>query len=99
MQYWILAAPAAAVLALAFALFFARRVLKMPEDKGAGRIAAIIRKAANAFLKRQYLVVAVFFVCMFAVLGVLALVGFVGPFMPFAFVTGGIFSGLSGFWG
>ena len=99
MQYWILAAPAAAVLALAFALFFARRVLKMPEDKGAGRIAAIIRKGANAFLKRQYLVVAVFFVCMFAVLGVLALVGFVGPFMPFAFVTGGIFSGLSGFLG
>ncbi len=99
MEYAILIAPAAAVLALAFALFFARRVLKMPEDEGAGRVAAIIRRGANAFLKRQYLVVAVFFACMFLVLGALALAGFVGPFMPFAFVTGGIFSGLSGFLG
>ena len=87
------------MLALAFALFFARRVLKMPEDEGAGRVAAIIRRGANAFLKRQYLVVAVFFACMFLVLGALALAGFVGPFMPFAFVTGGVFSGLSGFLG
>ena len=99
MEYAILIAPAAAVLALAFALFFARRVLKMPEDEGAGRVAAIIRRGANAFLKRQYLVVAVFFACMFLVLGALALAGFVGPFMPFAFVTGGVFSGLSGFLG
>lgn len=50
-------------------------------------------------MKRQYAVVAVFFGCMFLVLGVLALVGFVSPFMPFAFLTGGVFSGLSGFLG
>mgnify|MGYP002802720370 FL=1 len=99
MQYAILIAPCAAILALAFALVFARRVLKMPESEGTRGIAAIIRKGANAFLKRQYLVVAVFFGCVFAVLGILALVGFVGPFMPFAFVTGGVFSGLSGFLG
>ena len=53
MEYAILIAPAAALLALCAALFFARRVLKMPEEEGAGRIAAIIRRGANAFLKRQ----------------------------------------------
>ena len=87
------------MLALAFALFFARKVLKIPEAENTRGIAAIIRRGANAFLKRQYLVVAIFFGCMFVLLGILALVGFVGPFMPFAFVTGGIFSGLSGFLG
>ena len=86
MEYVILIVPGAAVLALLFALFTARKVLKMPEAECTRGIAAIIRKGANAFLKRQYAVVAVFFGCMFLVLGVLALVGFVGPFMPFAFL-------------
>ena len=99
MEYVILIVPGAAVLALLFALFTARKVLKMPEAECTRGIAAVIRKGANAFLKRQYAVVAVFFGCMFLVLGVLALVGFVGPFMPFAFLTGGVFSGLSGFLG
>lgn len=99
MEYAVLIAPCAAVLALGFALFFARKVLRMSEDADAHGIAAIIRKGANAFLKRQYLVVAVFFACMFAVLGILALTGFVGKFLPFAFLTGGFFSGLSGFLG
>ena len=99
MEYVILIVPGAAVLALLFALFTARKVLKMPEAECTRGIAAVIRKGANAFLKRQYAVVAVFFGCMFLVLGVLALIGFVGPFMPFAFLTGGVFSGLSGFLG
>ena len=99
MEYVILIVPGAAVLALLFALFTARKVLKMPEAECTRGIAAVIRKGANAFLKRQYAVVAVFFGCVFLVLGVLALVGFVGPFMPFAFLTGGVFSGLSGFLG
>ena len=99
MKYVVLIAPCAAVAALLFALFTARRVLKMPENEKASGIAAVIRKGANAFLKRQYTVVAVFFGCMFALLGALALTGLVSPFMPFAFLTGGIFSGLSGFFG
>ena len=99
MEYVILIAPGAAVLALLFALFTARKVLKMPEAECTRGIAAVIHKGANAFLKRQYAVVAVFFGAMFLVLGVLALVGFVSPFMPFAFLTGGVFSGLSGFLG
>ena len=99
MKYVVLIAPCAAVAALLFALFTARRVLKMPENEKASGIAAVIRKGANAFLKRQYTVVAVFFGCMFVLLGALALAGLVSPFMPFAFLTGGIFSGLSGFFG
>ena len=99
MKYVVLIAPCAAAAALLFALFTAKRVLKMPENEKASGIAAVIRKGANAFLKRQYTVVAVFFGCMFALLGALALAGLVSPFMPFAFLTGGIFSGLSGFFG
>ena len=99
MEYVILIVPGAAVLALVFALFTARKVLKLPEAEKTRGIAAVIRKGANAFLKRQYIVVAIFFGCMFLILGVLALVGFVSPYMPFAFLTGGVFSGLSGFLG
>ena len=99
MEYAILIAPCAALLALGFALFFARRVLKMPESEETRGIAAVIRRSANAFLKRQYAVVAVFFLCVFLVLGALAIAGFVSPFLPFAFVTGGLFSGLAGFLG
>ncbi len=99
MEYVVLIAPCAAVAALLFAFFTARRVMKMPEGEKASGISAIIRRGANAFLKRQYAVVAVFFGCMFVLLGILALVGFVSPFMPFAFLTGGVFSGLSGFFG
>ena len=65
MEYAILIAPCAALLALGFALFFARRVLKMPEREETRGIAAVIRRSANAFLKRQYAVVAVFFLCVF----------------------------------
>ena len=82
MEYAILIAPGAAILALLFALVFARKVLKMPEGEQTKGIAAIIRKGANAFLKRQYLVVAVFFACVFILLGILALVGFVGRSCP-----------------
>lgn len=99
MEYAVIIAPCAALLALLFALFTARKILKMPEGEQAGKLAAIIRKGANAFLKRQYFVVAIFFGAMFVVLGVLAILGLVNPFMPFAFLTGGFFSGLSGFLG
>lgn len=99
MEYAVLIAPCAALLALGFALFFTRKVLKMPESEETRGVAAVIRRGANAFLKRQYIVVAVFFACMFFVLGALALAGLVNVFLPFAFLTGGIFSGLSGFLG
>ena len=94
-----------ALLAIGFAVIMAKRVLGF--DEGTDRmkkISASIRSGANAYLKRQYTIVLIFFAVMFAVLGVMALPiyngkGLLTPYVPFAFVTGGFFSGLSGFVG
>ncbi len=102
-----LVAPAAALLALFFAFLFARRVLKTKEAAECKEIASIIRKGANAFLKRQYIVVSIFFGAVFLILVLLAYipmaikgaVKLIDEYMPFAFLTGGIFSGLSGYLG
>ena len=89
-----------AAVALLFALLTARKVLKFSEGTDSmKKISASIRAGANAFLKRQYRIVVIFFLIVAAVLGVLALLNLVSPFMPFAFLTGGFFSGLSGFIG
>ena len=89
-----------AALGLAFAGLMARKVLSFSEgtDKMI-KISASIRQGANAYLGRQYKVVGVFFAIMFAVLGVMAILGMLTPFVPFAFLSGGFFSGLSGFVG
>ena len=95
---------AGAVFAILFALFTAKKVLKFDQGNDLmKKISSSIKAGANAYLKRQYLVVAVFFAIMFIVLLVMAFLGLFGdkaPFaVPFAFITGGIFSGLSGFIG
>ncbi len=88
------------VIAIVFAFLMAKKVMKFSEgtDK-MKKIAESIRKGANAYLKRQYTIVSVFFGGMFLILGVMALFGFLTPYVPFAFLTGGFFSGLSGFVG
>ncbi|MBQ7095436.1 MAG: sodium-translocating pyrophosphatase [Clostridia bacterium] len=89
-----------AVVALLFALLMANKVLKFSEGTDLmKKISASIRKGANAYLKRQYSIVLVFFACMFVVLCVMAAFGLLTWFVPFAFLTGGFFSGLSGFVG
>lgn len=89
-----------AVIALLFAGFTAKRVLKFSEGtEKMQKISKSIRQGANAYLKRQYSVVAIFFAGMFAVLCVMAAFDLLTWFVPFAFVTGGFFSGLSGFIG
>ena len=89
-----------AALALIFAAATARRVLKFPEGSARMReISADIRAGANAYLRRQYRVVLVFFGVMFAVLGAMAAFRLLTPYVPFAFLTGGFFSALSGFIG
>lgn len=96
----LLLAPIGAVIALLFAFFLGRKVVRFPE--GTSRMAFLseaIRKGARAYLKRQYTTVAIFFAVMFVVLGLLSIFGFLTPFVPFAFLTGGFFSGLSGFIG
>ncbi len=91
---------ACAVLALLFAVFTARRVLKFSEGNDLmKKISRSIRKGANAFLKRQYKIVLIFFGVMFVLLGIMAFANLLTPFVPFAFLTGGFFSALSGFIG
>ena len=102
---WI--APAGALIALLFAVFNAYKVKRADQgDDKVRELSGIIRQGANAYLKRQYKTVGVFFAAVFAVLLVLSLIkpagaaeGLINGFTPFAFLTGGIFSGLSGFLG
>jgi K(+)-stimulated pyrophosphate-energized sodium pump len=99
-EKFFLFVPIGSILALIFAFFQARKVLGFSEGSDLMRkISASVRQGANAYLKRQYTGVGLFFILMFAVLGVMAFYGFLTPFVPFAFITGGFFSGLSGFIG
>lgn len=89
-----------ALIALAFALFTAKRLSKSdPGGDDIRRISGIIRRAANAFLRRQYIGVGIFFAAVFILLLVLALCDAGNIYTPFAFLTGGLFSGLAGFIG
>ncbi|MBO7341514.1 MAG: sodium-translocating pyrophosphatase [Clostridia bacterium] len=89
-----------ALVALGFATFMACRVLKFSEGNSLmKKISSSIRAGANAFLKRQYKIVLVFFGTMFVVLGVMAIFDLLTPYVPFAFLTGGFFSAFSGFIG
>ncbi len=93
--------PISAVIALGFAFFFFRQMMKTSE--GTPRmveIATHVRKGAMAYLKQQYKVVGIFFLVMTIVFAILAY-GFhlQNSWVPFAFLTGGFFSGLAGFFG
>ena len=90
----------ASILALAFALVTAGKVIRFSEGTDLmKKISGSIRQGANAYLKRQYRVVLVFFGIMFVILGVMSIAKLLTPFVPFAFITGGFFSALSGFVG
>ena len=97
--FWI--GLAGALAALLFALFQSRRVLAFSEGNDTMRkIAAAIRQGANAYLKNQYATVAKVFFVVFLVLLVLAYFHLLDNwFIPFAFLTGGIYSALAGFVG
>ncbi|MCA9218697.1 MAG: sodium/proton-translocating pyrophosphatase, partial [Planctomycetales bacterium] len=75
----------------------------MASDEGTPRmveIAGYVREGANAYLKQQYKVVAVFFLVIVILLAISAYVlGVQSKFVPFAFLTGGFFSGLAGWFG
>ena len=97
--FWFV--PAASVLALAFAAYFYKQM--KAESEGTERMAYIakaVRQGAMAYLKQQYKVVSVVFICLAAVFAVMAYVFKIqNEWVPFAFLTGGLFSGLSGFFG
>jgi len=86
--------------ALLFALIQSRKVLRFAEGTDTmKKIAKSIQMGAAAYLKRQFRTIAVFYVIMVVLLGVLAFLGYASPFIPFAFLTGGIFSQLAAYIG
>ena len=97
MVYWVLGAS---ILALAFAFFFYKSMMK--EDEGTDlmkKIAAHVRKGAMAYLKQQYKVVIIVFIVLAIVFYVMSLFHLQNGIVWFAFLTGGFFSGLAGFFG
>ena len=93
--------PAAAVIALLFAWIFFRQMMKESEGTVTMKeIAQYVREGAMAYLKQQYKVVIIVFAVLAALFAVLAYgFGVQNPWVPFAFLTGGFFSGLAGFVG
>ncbi len=97
--FWLV--PLAAVVALGMAYYFFRGM--MTADEGTPRmreIAQYVREGAMGYLKQQYKVVTIVFVVLALIFAVMAY-GFnaQNPWVPFAFLTGGFFSGLAGFCG
>ena len=96
----LLLAPIGSILALGFAAYLAIFILKQPQgNEKMCEIAQAVRVGAKAYLKRQYMGVSIFFVVVFIILLFLAFNKYLPIFVPFAFLTGGFFSGLSGFIG
>ena len=91
---------AASILALVFAFIFYKQMMK--QDEGTDlmkKIAAHVRKGAMAYLKQQYKVVIIVFVILAAIFGIMAYFKLQNGIVWFAFLTGGFFSGLAGFFG
>ena len=100
MNYLFYLVPAAAVIALMFAYIFFRQMMKESEGTVTMKqIAQYVREGAMAYLKQQYKVVTIVFVVLAAIFAVLAYFGVQNSWVPFAFLTGGLFSGLAGFVG
>lgn len=100
MEYLFLIVPVSSVIALGFAVILILYILKRPEGEPLMvRIAEAVREGARGYIRRQYTVVALFFALIFIVLLILAILGLAPLPVPFAFLTGGFFSGLSGFIG
>ncbi len=97
--FWLI--PVASLCALGMAWYFFRSMMR--EDEGSDRmkeIASHVRKGAMAYLKQQYKVVLYVFIILALIFAFMAYVLHVqNPWVPFAFLTGGLFSGLAGFFG
>ncbi len=100
MDWIIYCVLAASILALTFAFIFFKQMMK--EDEGTDlmkKIAAHVRKGAMAYLKQQYKVVTIVFVVLAVIFFVMSLFHLQNGIVWFAFLTGGFFSGLAGFFG
>jgi K(+)-stimulated pyrophosphate-energized sodium pump len=92
--------PVSALIALGTALYFYRSV--MDKDEGTPSMIEIglaVKEGAQAYLKRQYRVIAIVFGILFVLFSIMAYFRLVSPVTPFAFVLGGLFSALSGYIG
>ena len=87
--------------ALVFALILALSVLrKSPGSATMQELSRAVLEGATAYLKQQYKVVGLFFVLLFVVLAIISFgLRLLSPFVPFAFITGGLFSALAGYFG
>ena len=97
--FWLV--PVASVVALSMAWYFFAAMKKADEGNDRMReIAEYVRRGAMAYLRQQYKVVFIVFIVLAAIFAVMAY-GFQlqNPWVPFAFLTGGFFSGLAGFFG
>lgn len=96
----MLLVPICSIIALLFAAYLGRKIMKCDEgDSEIKAVAEKIKRGSNAFLIRQYKGVSLFFLGIFIILMILSLMGYLSIFVPFAFITGGLFSGLSGYLG
>ncbi len=93
-------APIGSILAIFFSIFLIWKIMRFDEGTSQMKeIASWVREGAYAYIKRQYLIVGLFFAVSFCILFILYLRGYLIIFVPFAFLTGGFFSGLCGFIG
>ncbi len=97
--FWLV--PAASVIALFFAWYFFKQMMKESEGTDTmKKIAQHVRDGAMAYLRQQYKIVGVVFVIITILFAIMAYVLEIqNPWVPFAFITGGFFSGLAGFFG
>jgi K(+)-stimulated pyrophosphate-energized sodium pump len=96
--WWL--GPIAALVALGFAFYLYRQLMGLSEgNERMQEIAQAVREGAMAYLRRQYRVVAIVFAGLFVLFLVLAFLNLQNPIVPYAFLTGGLFSGLCGFIG
>ena len=92
--------PIASLVALLFAYYFFRNMMK--ESEGTDqmkKIAQYVREGAMSYLKQQYKVVTIVFIVLALIFALMAYFGLQNNWVPFAFLTGGFFSGLAGFFG
>ena len=97
--FWLI--PASSILALILAWYFYKQMMHVSEGtETMQKIALYVRKGAMSYLKQQYKVVGLVFLGLVILFSIMAY-GFnlQNPWVPVAFLTGGFFSGLSGFLG
>ncbi|MCM1452860.1 MAG: sodium/proton-translocating pyrophosphatase, partial [Clostridium sp.] len=97
--FWFV--PIASVVALLLAWYFYRQTMKESEGtEQMAKIARFVRQGAMSYLKQQYKIVGIVFLCL-AILFAIMAYGFQlqNSWVPVAFLTGGFFSGLAGYLG